>query len=181
MVKKTKILELFHKGFSSAEISKQLRCSKSTVSYHCSKFINKVDKYTPELLKIYQDAYDQGLSFKGVADKFKVSRQLLGKKLKARKLTKLQIKQKADKRKKGYRLKVKEQCVEYKGGKCCKCGYNKCLAALEFHHIDPNKKDYTISGGTKSFQNLKSELDKCILVCKNCHAEIHFQIINNDL
>lgn len=63
--------------------------------------------------------------------------------------------------------------VEYKGGKCEICGYNKCIEALEFHHINPKEKDFSISGGTKSFNTLKPELDKCILVCANCHREIH--------
>ena len=77
-----------------------------------------------------------------------------------------------------YSKKIKEQLVEYKGGKCQICGYNKCSAALEFHHIDPNKKDFTISGGTKSFEKLKPEVDKCIMVCSNCHKEIHSGLIN---
>ena len=44
---------------------------------------------------------------------------------------------------------------------------------MDFHHINPQEKDFQISGGTKSFESLKSELDKCILVCRNCHSEIH--------
>ena len=68
---------------------------------------------------------------------------------------------------------IKKRLIEYKGGECQICGYNKCQDALEFHHLDPSKKDYNISGGTKSFNTLKSEVDKCILVCANCHREIH--------
>ena len=73
------------------------------------------------------------------------------------------------------REKLKELAVEYKGGCCSICGYNKCNAALEFHHIDPNEKDFGVSakGFTRSFENLKKELDKCICVCSNCHREIH--------
>lgn len=72
-----------------------------------------------------------------------------------------------------YRKNIKMKMVEYKGGKCEICGYNKCIEALEFHHINPKEKDFSISGGTKSFNSLKSELDKCVLVCANCHREIH--------
>ena len=72
-----------------------------------------------------------------------------------------------------YRKNIKIKMVEYKGGKCEICGYNKCIEALEFHHTNPKEKDFNISGGTKSFNSLKSELDKCILVCANCHREIH--------
>ena len=77
-----------------------------------------------------------------------------------------------------YRRRIKEQLVNYKGGRCVKCGYNKCLAALEFHHCDPKQKDFSISGGTRSFETLKKEVDKCILVCSNCHKEIHQGLLN---
>lgn len=72
-----------------------------------------------------------------------------------------------------YRLKVKS--VEYKGGCCENCGYNKDLSALEFHHLDPNEKDFGIGakGYTMSWDEVTKELDKCILVCSNCHHEIH--------
>lgn len=71
------------------------------------------------------------------------------------------------------------RCIEYKGGSCVKCGYNKCQTALEFHHLDPTKKDFSIAGNhLKSFKNLKVELDKCILICSNCHQELHFSISN---
>lgn len=74
-----------------------------------------------------------------------------------------------------YRQKMKERLVEYKGGKCEICGYNKCISALDFHHIDPSEKDFTISNSkVLSFEKCKSEVDKCILVCANCHREIHY-------
>lgn len=72
-----------------------------------------------------------------------------------------------------WRNRVKTKLVEYKGGKCQCCGYNRCIRALEFHHLDPSQKDFTISGKSKSFEMLKKEADKCILVCSNCHKEIH--------
>lgn len=73
------------------------------------------------------------------------------------------------------RDKVKLMAVEYKGGKCTKCGYNKCIAALDFHHKNENEKDFGISykGYTRSWAKVKAELDKCDLVCANCHREIH--------
>ena len=76
-----------------------------------------------------------------------------------------------------YRREVKRKLIEYKGGKCQICGYNRYQEALEFHHLDPSQKDFTISGGTKSFESLKPEVDKCILVCANCHREIHAGLI----
>ena len=73
------------------------------------------------------------------------------------------------------RREVKLKCIEYKGGKCEKCGYDKCPAAMVFHHTDPNKKDFGISsnGVSRSFEKCKPEIEKCILLCANCHAEIH--------
>jgi hypothetical protein len=68
---------------------------------------------------------------------------------------------------------IKKKAVEYMGGKCVKCGYNKCIAALEFHHPDSNKEfGIGANGYTHSWIKLKKELDKCILVCSNCHKEI---------
>jgi hypothetical protein len=68
---------------------------------------------------------------------------------------------------------AKSQAVEYKGGKCIKCGYNKCINALEFHHRDPKTKDTSVNAIRRSFNSMKKELDKCDLLCANCHREVH--------
>lgn len=75
-----------------------------------------------------------------------------------------------------WRQKAKLKLVESKGGKCERCGYDKCVDAFEFHHKDKNEKDFTISGKSWSFERLKKEADKCILVCSNCHREIHYEL-----
>ena len=74
---------------------------------------------------------------------------------------------------------LKSKMIEYKGGKCVRCGYDKYQGALEFHHINPDMKDFNPSHLRKySFdERIKEELDKCILVCSNCHREIHHEII----
>ena len=67
--------------------------------------------------------------------------------------------------------------IQYAGGACQHCGYNKCIRALEFHHVDPTQKDFGISRTlTKSVAKLKEEVSKCILLCSNCHAEIHQEL-----
>lgn len=67
--------------------------------------------------------------------------------------------------------------IQYKGGQCERCGYNKCTRALEFHHIDPTLKDFGVSKClTTDMSTLKKEVDKCILLCSNCHAEIHQEL-----
>lgn len=77
------------------------------------------------------------------------------------------------------RALIKEKAIQYKGGKCSICGYDKYIGALEFHHLNPNEKDFGIGqkGFTRSWEKVKEELDKCILVCANCHREIHAGII----
>ena len=72
-----------------------------------------------------------------------------------------------------WRKRTKELLVEYKGGKCEFCGYDKCIEALEFHHIDETTKEFAISGSTKSLEKQKKEADKCYMLCANCHRELH--------
>lgn len=78
---------------------------------------------------------------------------------------------------------LKLKAIEYKGNACCICGYKKYVGALEFHHLDPKEKDFGIGykGYTRSLDSVKKELDKCILVCSNCHREIHAGLINLNL
>ena len=76
-------------------------------------------------------------------------------------------------RQKRNRKAKKDQALEYKGDKCSVCGYDKCKAALEFHHLDPSEKDFSSDYRSWSWERLKTELDKCILVCCRCHREIH--------
>ena len=72
-----------------------------------------------------------------------------------------------------WRQRMKIKAVVYKGGCCSRCGYNKSMRALQFHHIDPSQKDFAISKVTRSWENIKDELDKCVLLCANCHLEVH--------
>ena len=76
------------------------------------------------------------------------------------------------------RKKIREMAIEYGGGECQMCGYKKCKRALGFHHKDPTKKDFGLAahGLTRSWEKTKKELDKCILVCANCHMEIHERV-----
>jgi hypothetical protein len=72
------------------------------------------------------------------------------------------------------------KAVEYKGGKCEHCGYDKCNSALEFHHKDPNEKDISLAKYRKvGIESFKPELDKCILLCANCHREEHYRLFRS--
>lgn len=78
------------------------------------------------------------------------------------------------------RKKLKDMAIEYGGGKCQVCGYDRCKRALSFHHKEPSQKDFGLSsrGLTRSWEKTKIEIDKCILVCANCHMEIHEGMVN---
>ena len=74
-----------------------------------------------------------------------------------------------------YRMNKKQKLIQYKGGKCEKCGYSKIEypRVFTFHHLDPNKKEFTISVSNVSLERAKKEVDKCLLLCQNCHSEVH--------
>ena len=75
---------------------------------------------------------------------------------------------------KEWRRRRKQILVDYKGGRCEICGYTRCLAALEFHHINGEDKDFGISSrNIIDIEAYKKEVDKCILLCSNCHREVH--------
>lgn len=71
----------------------------------------------------------------------------------------------------------KLKAIEYKGGKCSVCGNTFHPAVYDFHHLDPSIKDANPTVLLKgTFEDALSELDKCILVCSNCHRLIHHEI-----
>lgn len=77
---------------------------------------------------------------------------------------------------KNWRKSTKERIVKAMGGGCQCCGYNNCNSSLDLHHIDPTKKEFSfgkIIANPKSWAKIVLELQKCILVCRNCHGEIH--------
>ena len=73
------------------------------------------------------------------------------------------------------RKRVRQMALEMAGGKCRSCGYQKCPEALEFHHRDGTEKDFSVSGRgyTRSWAKIRAEIGKCLLLCANCHREVH--------
>jgi hypothetical protein len=72
---------------------------------------------------------------------------------------------------------LKKQAVEYKGRCCSSCGYDRYIGSLEFHHVDPEGKDFTLAHAKNTnFEKIKAELDKCVVLCANCHREEHARL-----
>jgi predicted DNA-binding protein YlxM (UPF0122 family) len=182
MKTKDKVIRLRLLGKSYNEISKQLSISKPTVSYHCiSAGLNEpIDgrKILNEKEIIELNEYYKKHTILETAEKFNVSRTTVIANTENKRivLNEIERRKRNYERVKSRRQKLKEMSVEYLGGKCMKCGYNKCIAALDFHHRDPNEKEFSVS----KYQNLSwlkimIELDKCDLLCSNCHRELHYE------
>lgn len=81
---------------------------------------------------------------------------------------------------KNSRERLKKRMVYVMGDKCQCCGYDKCISALEFHHINPDEKSFTFSANTnRGWATIVPELKKCVLVCANCHREIEAGLIES--
>ena len=176
------ILKLRRDGNTYNEISRLTGASKATISYHCKRYglDGRIDgmgldgKNTDEIIEYYKTH-----TLLETSIQFNVGQGSIKKivKNKNKKLTDRERIEYNYYHVKSFRKKNKQKAVEYKGGKCQKCGYNKCLSALEFHHIDPNQKDFGPSSNMNmAWDKIKNEIDKCILVCANCHREIHEEI-----
>ena len=189
---KQEIFNLRQQKLSILEISIKLKLGKATVYEWCNKFdpnknfnlTNKIKENEKNIIcefyiKNNFNLHNTYLNFIEIASKASIRDLLIkrniykgsNKKTNEEKLkhkSKQVIKWKKDKR---------LELIEYKGGKCEICNYNKCYKALEFHHINPKEKDFNISTNSFAFERMKKEVDKCMLLCCNCHREIHHDIL----
>jgi transposase len=78
------------------------------------------------------------------------------------------------------RRKVKRLLVEEAGGRCQICSYDRCVSALEFHHLVPAEKSFSLShrGVARSIEKARAEASKCVLLCANCHAEVEAGLVS---
>lgn len=77
---------------------------------------------------------------------------------------------------KDWRRRTKERLVQAFGSECGICGYNKSFEAFDFHHLDPSEKDFSFAGARAnpvSWPKLVVEARKCVMLCANCHREVH--------
>lgn len=159
--------DMVNKNLSQYQIAKELNCSQTNVVYWLKKYDLKTKKIENKETKKCPKCSETKL-----VEEFYTKRNESGHstycKLCANEQTTIRHKN------------FKKLAVLYKGGKCEICGYNKYFGALDFHHIDPKEKKFSLgrfkSGGLN--ENIKKELNKCILVCSNCHREIHGGIID---
>ena len=176
---KEQVIKLRRKGLTYNEIRDITKVKNTTISDIVRPLNlggNYIKKLTSELIEEIQTKYNEIGNLKKVVKLYHISFERLSKVIKHGKKKKVSNTEAVE----SWRKRKKKTLVEYKGGKCQCCGYSKCIEALEFHHLDPNIKSFTISGKSKSFNSLKNEVDKCILVCSNCHKEIHAGLINID-
>ena len=149
------LTNLIGKNYSQHEIARELNCSQSNIRYWLKKYdlkTNKRDNIKPilQFCRICLKSYKKGHGeYKNLCKVCRVTNN---------------------------RQQTKYKAVKYMGGKCQDCGYNKCIQALHFHHIDKSLKKFAISENNYSWPNIQNELKKCILLCSNCHAERHYAL-----
>lgn len=159
-----KIIELRLQKLSLREIQRRLKCSKSTISKWCST------------LKSNPDIIEENNSHYGMSDEKRKSRETEFLR---------QVKPDDPSWFNDYKARRKEASkrfiMEPANCRCQICGYNKYFGALAFHHINELNKDFTLSGTklTYSIKRIVEEASKCVLVCHNCHSEIHAGLIND--
>jgi hypothetical protein len=81
-------------------------------------------------------------------------------------------------RNKRRRRVISAQLKDQYGGACAACGYDRCISALEFDHLDPKQKSYTISSSRGDMPRALKEAEKCLLLCCRCHRERHAGLLD---
>jgi len=164
-MKKEILLKLVEKGFSTRELAKELNTSQTNIRH----WLNKFGLKTKSRLNYFElgEKFCPYCNLTKPLEDFYINKSRLKPHGYCKDCNRLNVIKR--------QRRIKEEAVTYKGGKCSTCGYSKYLGALEFHHLDPKLKDSDLfSKKCKNFDDkMKAELDKCILLCANCHAEIH--------
>jgi DNA-binding transcriptional MerR regulator len=161
------------------EIEAELRVGKSTISYWSKtrniKSVNRKDRDDLKTENII-NLFNKGLSLSAIAKELQTSPSTISSRLK-----KVGIIQEKTETISDYgnvrirRSRVKLAAIKYKGGECSICHKVFHPACMEFHHTDRDLKLYNVGSNMAmlSWEEIKKELDKCILTCANCHRELH--------
>jgi predicted transcriptional regulator len=167
-MEKTKLEKLYiAQDLSQREVAKKLSISQTSVRYYLDKY--KIAKNKISDSRVNKDKICPKCNTFKLANEFYCSKR--NSKQQAGSWCKACMKQQVLERQRKY----KQQALDYKGGKCEICGYDKYQGALEFHHINPSEKDFELSKFSKAplSDEGRKELDKCILLCANHHREAH--------
>jgi hypothetical protein len=175
VIENIKNLRLNQKTYS--EISKLINISEDKLIKICRNL--KLNKSSNTITKVFNkleilNYYLNVKSLRKTAKYFNTTRDTIRKYIDDDKIINTRVKTKSRSQHViDWRKRKKIELIKYKGGCCVYCGYKKSVAALQFHHLDPTKKDFSISSKSYSIERLKKEVDKCILICANCHIELH--------
>lgn len=176
------------RGLSYRQIQRETGLARSTISYHCvalkspaldgprRRELNLSNSVEEILLQLLLD----GIRSTDVADALSIpiadvrlyaDRNNITRERTPELLSYARLKRR--------RRHLKVLAVICMGGKCTVCGYNKSYKALDFHHLNPEMKDFSISSkpGGCSWASIKSEISKCVLLCSNCHREVHDDLL----
>lgn len=153
---KEKLKELVDSGLSQRKIAKKLNCSQANVKYWLKRHGLKTQLTHQQFRCKHCEVSEPRLFKKG---RGRVCRE-------CEKIVNV------------IRFRdIKRTFVDYKGGRCEICGYSKCLGSLSFHHKNPEEKDSNWSVVKNwPLKRAKMELDKCSLLCNNCHGEVHYTL-----
>lgn len=171
------LVYFIEQGFSTRQLSSEFNIDESTIRYWLKKYNLKTKN------KSFSDGYiNPNIKRVKIDNQFCRGCKVLltsdnGYYRKGRKTYSTYCRQCRSKNALEARIRFKKDCIEYKGKNCINCGYDKNIAALEFHHINPKEKEMQPSkmiGKPQEF--IKNELDKCVLFCSNCHREEHYRI-----
>lgn len=181
---KLELENLINKNCSIRDISKELKTSATNVRYWLNKYQLKTNVKNKSILD-YEELSTSICSSCNLEKSIENFYKIAGKG-NLKKPCSYCIECSRNKLQNKKYNEFKSLAVNYKGGKCINCGYNRCIKALEFHHLDPRAKEFNISTilswrkyTNRSEDELKKELDKCVLLCANCHREAHDNYENN--
>ena len=183
---KNLILELRASGMSYRAIQKKLNCSKGLISYYCTSIPSNSDtialnaqarrkpfQFPEALFPVIDMLLEEGVSRKAISKTYDVPYSEIQRYVRLNNVPVKKTSITEPERTRTFRRNRKLLAVTFKGGCCEVCGYNKCIAALEFHHLDPSEKEVSISTTNVAWSIVLAELEKCVLLCANCHREAH--------
>jgi len=162
-MEKDHLKDLVEKGFSIAKIAENKNCSKSNARYWLKKYNLKTN--TTRSSESHRSCF-RCKEFKSRSEYYS-RRGVPGSSPYCKVCTNDQTKER--------QRACKAKAIAYKGGCCEICSYSKYQGSLDFHHRNPEEKDFSISSlKLKKLDGIvKKELDKCMLLCSNCHREEH--------